>query len=39
MEHQLISAIETTLGWSGPEELGKDFVHGSMDDPALVSAS
>lgn len=37
MEHQLISAIETALGWSGPEELGKDFVHGSMDDPALVS--
>ncbi|MBK6016801.1 JmjC domain-containing protein [Streptomyces sp. MBT53] len=37
MEHRLISAIETALGWSGPEGLGKDFVRGSMDDPALVS--
>ncbi|MEV8030858.1 cupin domain-containing protein [Streptomyces sp. NPDC086182] len=37
MEHRLISAIETALGWSGAEELGKDFVRGSMDDPALVS--
>jgi hypothetical protein len=37
MEHQLISAIEAALGWSGAEELGKDFVRGSMDDPALVS--
>ena len=37
MEHQLISAIETALGWSGPAELGRDFVRGSVDDPALVS--
>ncbi|MFD5257487.1 JmjC domain-containing protein [Streptomyces bobili] len=37
MEHRLISAIETALGWNGAEELGKDFVRGSMDDPALVS--
>ncbi|WP_073948550.1 JmjC domain-containing protein [Streptomyces kebangsaanensis] len=37
MEHRLIGAIETALGWSGAEELGKDFVRGSMDDPALVS--
>ncbi|MYT31783.1 MULTISPECIES: cupin domain-containing protein [unclassified Streptomyces] len=37
MEHQLISAIETTLGWDGPEGLGKGFVRGSMDDPALAS--
>ncbi|MFF4258423.1 JmjC domain-containing protein [Streptomyces sp. NPDC001663] len=37
MEHQLISAIETALGWSGAEELGKGFVRGSMHDPALVS--
>ncbi|MPY51156.1 JmjC domain-containing protein [Streptomyces acidicola] len=37
MEHRLISAIEAALGWSGAEELGKDFVRGSMDDPALVS--
>src|SRR5690606_38978284 len=25
------------IGWSGAEELGKGFVRGSMDDPALVS--
>ncbi|MFJ6884042.1 JmjC domain-containing protein [Streptomyces californicus] len=37
MEHRLISAIEAALGWSGAEDLGKDFVRGSMDDPALVS--
>lgn len=37
MEHQLISAIEAALGWSGVDELGKGFVRGSMDDPALVS--
>ncbi|MBP5891991.1 JmjC domain-containing protein [Streptomyces scabiei] len=37
MEHRLISAIEAVLGWSGAEELGKDFVRGSLDDPALVS--
>ncbi|MEV5592883.1 cupin domain-containing protein [Streptomyces sp. NPDC052496] len=37
MGHRLISAIETALGWSGAEELGKGFVRGSMDDPALVS--
>ncbi|MEV1079735.1 cupin domain-containing protein [Streptomyces sp. NPDC050211] len=37
MEHRLISAIEAALGWRGAEELGKDFVRGSMDDPALVS--
>ncbi|MGI5436767.1 JmjC domain-containing protein [Streptomyces shenzhenensis] len=37
MEHRLISAIEAALGWSGAEELGKDFVRGNMDDPALVS--
>lgn len=37
MEHQLISAIETALGWSGAEELGRGLVRGSMDDPVLVS--
>ncbi|MGR3938487.1 JmjC domain-containing protein [Streptomyces sp. BRA346] len=37
MEHRLISAIETALGWSGAEELGKGFARGSMDDLALVS--
>ncbi|MDF3141588.1 MULTISPECIES: cupin domain-containing protein [unclassified Streptomyces] len=37
MEHQLINAIEASLGWNGADELGKGFVRGSMDDPALVS--
>ncbi|WP_407110397.1 JmjC domain-containing protein [Streptomyces sp. DSM 116494] len=37
MDHRLISAVETALGWSGAEELGKGFVRGSMDDPSLVS--
>lgn len=37
MEHQLISAMETALGWNGAEELGKTFVRGNVDDPALLS--
>lgn len=37
MEHQLINAIETAFGWNGVDELGKGFVRGSIDDPALVS--
>ncbi|MBB5934345.1 JmjC domain-containing protein [Streptomyces zagrosensis] len=37
MEHQLINAIETALGWKGVDELGKGFVRGSIDDPTLVS--
>lgn len=37
MDHRLINAIETALGWSGAEELGKGFARGSLDDPALVS--
>ncbi|MET7609666.1 cupin domain-containing protein [Streptomyces seoulensis] len=37
MEHQLISAIERALGWSGPEEIGKSFARGNMGDAALVS--
>ncbi|WP_369186550.1 cupin domain-containing protein [Streptomyces sp. R08] len=37
MEHQLISAIESALGWTGAEKIGQSFVRGSMDNPALVS--
>ncbi|MFI1306902.1 JmjC domain-containing protein [Streptomyces sioyaensis] len=37
MEHQLINGIEAALGWKGVDELGKGFVRGRMDDPALVS--
>ena len=37
MEHQLITAIETALGWSGAEELGKGFARGTSDNPALES--
>ncbi|MBW1600034.1 cupin domain-containing protein [Streptomyces sp. JJ38] len=37
MEHQLINAIETAFGRKGVDELGKGFVRGSIDDPALVS--
>jgi Cupin superfamily protein. len=37
VEHRLIDAIETALGWSSAEDLGKCFVRGSMDDPGLLS--
>ncbi|MEU8567889.1 cupin domain-containing protein [Streptomyces pathocidini] len=36
MEHQLISAIETALGWSGAEGLGKGFVRGRLTGPELL---
>lgn len=37
MDHRLTNAIETALGWSGAEELGKGFVRGSLDDTALIA--
>ncbi|MGK4579639.1 JmjC domain-containing protein [Kitasatospora sp. HPMI-4] len=37
MDHRLVSAIETALGWSGVQDLGKGFVRGSMEDMELVS--
>ncbi|WP_340558142.1 JmjC domain-containing protein [Streptomyces sp. GSL17-111] len=37
MEHRLVGAIETALGWSGAEALGKDFARGSMEHPELIS--
>lgn len=37
MEHQLVSAVERALGWSGPEEIGKGFARGNIGDPDLVS--
>ncbi|WP_309049185.1 JmjC domain-containing protein [Streptomyces sp.] len=37
MEHRLIEAIETALGWGGAAELGKDFARGELDDSALLS--
>jgi hypothetical protein len=37
MEHRLISAIETALGWSGADGLGKSFARGSIGDAGLVS--
>ncbi|MEU4798715.1 cupin domain-containing protein [Streptomyces sp. NPDC023327] len=37
MEHQLITAVESALGWDGPGELGKEFVRGSMRDSGLAA--
>ncbi|MER6557721.1 cupin domain-containing protein [Streptomyces sp. NPDC001027] len=37
MKHQLIDAIETALGWSGAENLGKGFARGSTAAPDLMS--
>ncbi|MGW0574990.1 JmjC domain-containing protein [Streptomyces sp. NPDC002920] len=36
MEHRLIDAIETALGWSGAGNLGKGFVRGNTDAPDLM---
>ncbi|MDX3801344.1 JmjC domain-containing protein [Streptomyces sp. AK04-3B] len=37
MKHRLIDAIETALGWSGAENLGKGFVRGSTGATDLMS--
>ncbi|KUO13658.1 JmjC domain-containing protein [Streptomyces sp. DSM 15324] len=37
MKHRLVDAIETALGWSGVDDLGKGFVRGSTDAPDLMS--
>ncbi|WP_167501592.1 JmjC domain-containing protein [Streptomyces malaysiensis] len=37
MEHRLISAVETALGWRGADLLGKDFARGSLDDTILAA--
>ncbi|MFD5267674.1 JmjC domain-containing protein [Streptomyces sp. NPDC058335] len=37
MEHRLIGAVETALGWRGAEGLGRDFVRGRLNDPEVVS--
>ena len=36
MQHRLISAIETALGWSGAQDLGREFARGSIDDTDLL---
>ncbi|MEU4970506.1 JmjC domain-containing protein [Streptomyces smyrnaeus] len=35
--HQLVNAIETALGWSGPDQLGRGFARGNVGDPELLS--
>ncbi|WP_340378711.1 cupin domain-containing protein [Streptomyces sp. SS7] len=37
MKHGLIDAMETALGWSGAEYLGRGFVRGSTGAPSLMS--
>ncbi|MFE3220224.1 JmjC domain-containing protein [Streptomyces antimycoticus] len=37
MEHRLISAVESALGWSGADRLGKGFARGSLDDTTLAA--
>lgn len=32
MDHRLISGIEKALGWSGADQLGKEFARGSLPD-------
>lgn len=35
MRHQFITALETALGWHGPEPLGGSFARGTIADPGL----
>ncbi|MFB7473729.1 JmjC domain-containing protein [Kitasatospora sp. NPDC056184] len=37
MEHRLITAIETALGWDGSEPIGAGFALGRIEDDALLS--
>ncbi|MET9373957.1 cupin domain-containing protein [Streptomyces sp. NPDC002992] len=36
MQHQLVQAIESALGWDGPAPMGSAFVRGRISDPALL---
>lgn len=36
MQHQLVQAIESALGWDGPGPMGSAFVRGRISDPALL---
>ncbi|MCT2589807.1 cupin domain-containing protein [Streptomyces sp. N2-109] len=38
MEHQLVSAIESALGWNGASPLGGDFARGSLKDASLTES-
>jgi hypothetical protein len=35
MDHRLVANIENALGWTGPEDVGQDFVRGRLPDPEL----
>ncbi|MER8099915.1 cupin domain-containing protein [Kitasatospora sp. NPDC094016] len=37
MEHRLVTAIETALGWRSSEPIGTGFVLGRIEDDALLS--
>ncbi|MFD9689866.1 JmjC domain-containing protein [Kitasatospora sp. NPDC059146] len=37
MEHRLVSAIETALGWQSSEPIGTGFMLGRIEDDALLS--
>lgn len=37
MKHLLVDAVETALGWDGPQKLGNNFALGRMADIALCS--
>ncbi|NSC25729.1 cupin [Streptomyces albus subsp. chlorinus] len=36
MRHELVSAIEKALGWTGPDEIGKSFARGNIGDLELL---
>ncbi|MEV7121157.1 JmjC domain-containing protein [Kitasatospora griseola] len=36
MEHKLVDAVETALGWTGPEPIGHRFARGRTDEEGLV---
>ncbi|MET9958100.1 cupin domain-containing protein [Streptomyces sp. NPDC006326] len=35
MHHQLVEALETALGWTGPAPMGREFARGHLADPGL----
>lgn len=37
MEHQLVAGIEKALGWSGPQDIGREFARSSLPEVELCS--
>lgn len=37
MEHDFVTGMQKALDWSGPENLGKEYARGALEDPGLCA--